>query len=71
MKLPEAVAKVVLAVYVDKTHTFGQLRKENKYLCVQFRKWIRDQSKNKAAKVSPLIRAKLEVVKVSWFNAYS
>ena len=63
LKLPEAVSMIIRTVYLDRTHTFKEIKKENELACLEFKKWMNEQ-KNKSKK-DPLPMVKMEVVKVS------
>ena len=61
--VPENIAKIIRAVFIEKTHTMKQYKKENDFAAGEFRKWIIEQKKK--TKKDPLPPAKIEVVR-SW-----
>jgi hypothetical protein len=63
MSIPSAVAQVINAVYVDKTHKMKEYRDEDELACIEFRKWVREQKKK--SKRDPIVLAKLELTNVS------
>lgn len=65
MNIPSAVAQVINAVYVEKTHKMKEYRNEDELACIEFRKWIREQKKK--SKRDPIVLAKLELTNVSLF----
>ena len=61
MNVPENIAKIIRAVYIEKTHTMKQYKKENDFAIGEFRKWMIEQKKK--TKKDPLPPAKIEVVR--------
>ena len=61
MQMPEAVASVIRAVFLEKTHTMKEYKKDNELACIDFRKWMIEQKQK--LKKDPLPAAKIEVSK--------
>jgi len=61
MFMPPSVTLVITSVYVERTHTMKQLRKDNELACIEFRKWMIEQRKK--TKKDPLPMAKIAVTK--------
>mmetsp|Transcript_12581 Transcript_12581/g.17280 ORF Transcript_12581/g.17280 Transcript_12581/m.17280 type:complete len:420 (+) Transcript_12581:37-1296(+) len=59
--IPQNVAMVITAVYLEKTHTMKAFREEEELACLEYRKWIMEQKKK--SKKDPVISAKVEVSK--------
>jgi mannitol-1-phosphate/altronate dehydrogenase len=62
LAVPQNVAMVITAVYLEKTHTMKALRDEEELACLEFRKWVIEQKKKN--KKDPITLAKIEVSKV-------
>ena len=60
--IPPAAAKVIYAVFIEKTHTLKELKKEDEVSCLEFRKWVIEQKKK--SKKDPLPLARVELSKV-------
>ena len=70
MNVPDSVAMIIRAVYLEKTHTMKKMRKDHELACIGFRKWVIEQKKK--TKKDPLPLARIEVSKVrSYFIVYS
>jgi hypothetical protein len=65
LNVPEKVALIIRAVFLERTHTMKQMRNSREYelACIEFRKWMIEQKKK--SKKDPLALAKVEVSKVS------
>ena len=61
IQMPEAVASVIRAVFLEKTHTMKEYKKDNELACIEFRKWMIEQKQK--LKKDPLPAAKIEVSK--------
>lgn len=57
--MPESVVAVVKAVFLEKTHTYREYKKDNELACIAFRKWMIEQRGK--LKKDPLPAAKVEV----------
>lgn len=67
LHVPDIVAKVIRAVFLEKTHTMSQYKKEDEFACAEFRKWMMEQKKK--TKKNPLQPAKIEVSK-RWLGVH-
>ena len=67
LKVPEAVVTVIKAVFLDKTHTYKEFKKEQELACIEFRKWMIEQRGK--LKKDPLPPAKVEVSKKWLFKS--
>lgn len=63
LNIPEQVAMIVRAVYIEKTQTLKSMKKEFELDYITFRKWVIEQKKK--TKKDPLPMARIEVSKVS------
>ena len=63
LNVPDSVAMIIRAVYLEKTHTMKKMRKDHELACIGFRKWVIEQKKK--TKKDPLPLARIEVSKVS------
>ena len=63
LNVPENVAMIIRAVYLEKTHTMRFMRasKDHEMACIDFRKWMIQQKQK--SKKDPLPTAKVEVSK--------
>jgi len=61
LKVPESIATVVRCVYLERTHTMKEMRKQNELAVIEFRKWMIEQRKK--TKKDPLPGAKMEVAR--------
>jgi hypothetical protein len=63
VKVPENVAMIIRAVFLEKTHTMRYMKtsREHEMACIDFRKWMIGQKKK--SKKDPLPQAKVEVSK--------
>jgi hypothetical protein len=61
LQMPEAIVTVIKAVFLERTHTYRELRRENELACIEFRKWMIEQRGK--LKKDPLPIAKCEVSK--------
>ena len=55
------MARIIRAVYLDKTHTMKEMKKEDELACINYRKWMMEQRSK--TKKDPLPGAKMEVCK--------
>ena len=62
LNVPDSVAMIIRAVYLEKTHTMKKMRKDHELACIGFRKWVIEQKKK--TKKDPLPLARIEVSKV-------
>lgn len=66
LNVPDSVAMIIRAVYLEKTHTMKKMRKDHELACIGFRKWVIEQKKK--TKKDPLPLARIEVSKVISFS---
>lgn len=64
IQIPTAVAQVITAVYIERTHKMKEYKEEDELACIEFRKWIREQKKK--SKRDPIVAAKIELANVSY-----
>lgn len=64
LNVPDSVAMIIKAVYLEKTHTMKKMKKDHELACIGFRKWVIEQKK-KNSKKDPLPLARIEVSKVT------
>lgn len=69
LQLPEAIVSVIRAVYIEKTFTMKEFKKENELACLEFRKWMIAQRGK--LKKDPLPQARAEVSRKWLMNAPS
>ena len=62
LNVPDAVAMIIRAVYLEKSHTMKKMKKDHELACIGFRKWVIEQKKK--TKKDPLPMARIEVSKV-------
>jgi hypothetical protein len=67
ISMPPSVTLVITSVYIERTHTMKQLRKDNELACIEFRKWMIEQRKK--TKKDPLPMAKMAVTK-KWLQKH-
>jgi len=61
IQMPESVASVIRAVFLERTHTMKEYKRDNELACIEFRKWMIEQKQK--LKKDPLPIAKVEVSK--------
>lgn len=66
--IPTAVAQVITAVYIERTHKMKDYKEEDELACIEFRKWVREQKKK--SKRDPIVAAKIELSNVSPSTSY-
>jgi hypothetical protein len=59
LKVPESIATVIRCVFLERTHTMKEMRKQNELAVIEFRKWMIEQRKK--TKKDPLPGAKMDV----------
>lgn len=67
MFMPPSVTLIITSVYIERTHTMKQMRKDNELACIEFRKWMIEQRKK--TKKDPLPMAKMAVSK-KWLQKH-
>ncbi len=67
MNIPEIVQKVIRAVFIERSHSLKQFKKENEFACSEFRKWMIEQRRK--TKKDMLPAAKVEVSK-KWLKLH-
>jgi len=67
MNIPENIQKVIRAVYIERSHSLKQYKKENELACTEFRKWMTEQRRK--TKKDMLPAAKVEVSK-KWLTLH-
>ena len=60
--MPDSVAMIIRAVYLEKTHTIKKMKVDQELAFIGFRKWVIEQKKK--TKKDPLPLARIEVSKV-------
>ena len=63
LNVPEPVAMIIRAVYLEKSHTMKKMFKDHELACMGFRKWVIEQKRK--TKKDPLPLARIEVSKVA------
>ena len=69
LNVPDSVAMIIRAVYLEKTHTMKKMKKDQELACIGFRKWVIEQKKK--TKKDPLPLARIEVSKVRFLRPNS
>lgn len=59
LKVPESIATVIRCVFLERTHTMKEMRKQNELAVIEFRKWMIEQRKK--TKKDPLPGTKMDV----------
>ena len=62
LNVPDSVAMIIRAVYLEKTHTIKKIKADQELSFIGFRKWVIEQKKK--TKKDPLPLARIEVSKV-------
>ena len=62
LNVPDSVAMIIRAVYLEKTHTIKKMKTDQELAFISFRKWVIEQKKK--TKKDPLPLARIEVSKV-------
>ena len=47
MNVPDSVAMIIRAVYLEKTHTIKKMKTDQELAFISFRKWVIEQKKKK------------------------
>ena len=67
INIPESVQKVIRAVFIERSHSLKQFKKEDEFACSEFRKWMIEQRRK--TKKDMLPTAKVEVSK-KWLKLH-